>query len=187
MTNILDYGFVLIGIWILSEIILGRLKRSGESHSRQDKLSLSVLWVTIMTSIGLGVLFSVLKVAEIDSPYASYIGFALILIGLVIRWTAILTLWKYFTVDVAIASDHKLLVHGLYKFARHPSYTGGLISFLGLGLYLGDWASIAVIFVPVCAAFIYRITVEEKALIAHFGDEYRQYAAKTKRLVPGIY
>ena len=43
------------------------------------------------------------------------------------------------------------------------------------------------IFVPVCAAFLYRFHVVEQTPLAAFGEEYRAYSATTKRLIPGIY
>ena len=45
----------------------------------------------------------------------------------------------------------------------------------------------AVIAVATMAGFAYRISVEEFALIEHFGDLYRQYMQRSKRLIPGIY
>ena len=45
-------------------------------------------------------------------------------------------LWKYFTVDVTIKLEHKLVSTGIYRIVRHPSYLGSLISFFGLGLVL---------------------------------------------------
>ena len=61
------------------------------------------------------------------------------------------------------------------------------MSFLGLGVYFANYLSLVVIFLPILAAFMYRIRVEEKALIDAFGEEYRGYQAETKRLVPGMY
>jgi protein-S-isoprenylcysteine O-methyltransferase Ste14 len=116
-----------------------------------------------------------------------WVGIALILIGIVIRAAAILTLRRYFTVQVTIQDSHELIDRGLYRFIRHPSYTGALISFIGLGFAFGSWLSLAIIAVAALIGFGYRIRVEEQALIGHFGDRYRDYASRTKRLVPGIY
>jgi protein-S-isoprenylcysteine O-methyltransferase Ste14 len=114
-------------------------------------------------------------------------GLVLIVVGLVVRWTAIITLRKYFTVDVSIVSDHKLVITGIYRFVRHPAYAGSLLSFLGLGIVLSNWLSLLVVFIPITVVFIYRINVEEKALLAFFGDQYAHYCARTKRLIPKIY
>jgi protein-S-isoprenylcysteine O-methyltransferase Ste14 len=45
----------------------------------------------------------------------------------------------------------------------------------------------AVIFIPILLAFLYRIKIEETALMEAFGEEYRQYSARAKKLIPGIY
>jgi protein-S-isoprenylcysteine O-methyltransferase Ste14 len=70
---------------------------------------------------------------------------------------------------------------------RHPSYTGAIVAFIGLGLSIGNWISFLVFTVPTTIGFLLRIKVEEQALIETFGNEYRSYAQRTKRLLPLIY
>jgi len=50
-----------------------------------------------------------------------------------------------------------------------------------------NWIGCVVLLVPVTAAFLYRIRVEEAALIEAFGAQYASYSQQTKRLIPGIY
>ena len=114
-------------------------------------------------------------------------GLVLIVLGLALRWIAILSLGRMFTVDVAIVRGHHLVTTGIYQRVRHPSYSGALLSFLGLGLTFSNYLSALVIFVPICVAFLYRIHIEEQTLTAAFGDEYRNYRVATKRLIPGVY
>ena len=136
--------------WIISEIVLARLKHSGSTNTKLDKSSLRLLWTTIILCIVFGNLLSIYRMGAIStgSYYVSISGLVLIVAGLVVRWTAILTLRKYFTVDVSIVSNHRLVSTGVYKFVRHPAYTGSLLSFLGLGLVFSNWLSLFVIFVP---------------------------------------
>jgi protein-S-isoprenylcysteine O-methyltransferase Ste14 len=114
-------------------------------------------------------------------------GVALIVLGLAIRWTAVVTLWRYFTVDVSIRRDHRVIQHGIYRIIRHPAYLGSLISFIGLGVTFMNWLSLAAIVIGTLIVFSYRIAVEERALVTALGDEYRAYAARTKRLIPGVF
>ena len=116
-----------------------------------------------------------------------WLGLGLIVIGIIIRAIAIATLWRYFTVDVSIREGHELVDRGLYRLIRHPSYTGSLLSFLGLGFAFRNWLSVAIIALTTIAGFSYRIAVEEGALIEHFGGRYRDYMRRSKRLIPGIY
>lgn len=118
---------------------------------------------------------------------AAYTGLCLVVLGLVVRWTAILTLRRYFTVNVAIRKNHKIVDKGLYKTVKHPAYCGSLLSFLGLALYFTNWLSFLIIFVPITSAFLYRIKIEEEVLGAQFGKQYLAYMKKTKRLIPFIW
>jgi protein-S-isoprenylcysteine O-methyltransferase Ste14 len=181
--------FIFISlIWILSEIILARAKLSRAADSKElDKSSLRFLWMTIIVSIVIGVFLGLSGIGFIPVKFLSMIGLILIVLGLILRWTAIFTLKRYFTVNVAILSNHKIVDKGIYKAIRHPAYAGSLLSFLGLGLSFSNWLSTLVIFVPIFIAFIYRIQVEEKALVQAFGDEYINYSKATKRLIPKIY
>jgi len=111
----------------------------------------------------------------------------LIITGITIRLIAIFSLKSLFNANVSIHHDHKLKTDGIYKTLRHPSYTGSLLSFLGLGLTLGNLTSLIVIFVPVLCAFLYRINIEEKALMNNFGEEYQNYMKRTKKLIPFVY
>ena len=185
----MDLLLIISVVWTASEIILARWKHSSPSSSQHDRLSLRVLWTAIALSISAGVWISIGGYGFIAPGHhlITWSGLLLILAGLVVRWAAILTLRKYFTVDVSIRSDHKIVRTGLYRYLRHPAYSGSLLSFFGLAISYSNWVSAIVIFVPITIAFLYRIKVEEEALMSFFGAEYVNYCAATYRLIPGIY
>ena len=112
---------------------------------------------------------------------------ALIVLGLLFRWWSIRVLGRFFTVDVATGEDQTIIHSGPYRWLRHPSYTGALTSFLGMALCQGDGVSMLVLFVPVLAAFLHRIRIEERVLAQAFPDNYPAYARDTARLLPGIW
>lgn len=178
-------------IWLSSEVVLVRVKHSKKDSSSQqlDRSSLRLLWITIAIGVFLGVFLAMQKInfLKIQSPFISPLGLGLILSGLAIRWIAIFTLRKYFTVDVSVLKNHQIVKKGIYKFIRHPAYAGSLLSFLGLGLAFVNWLSALVIFVPILAAFIHRMGIEEKALKDVLGSDYILYSQTTKRLIPKIY
>ena len=177
-------------IWLLSEILLGLLKRApGDKSTGHDQASIRVLWITIIVSVTVGVFVGMSRMGFLPLPrnYVIIMGVALIILGLLLRWAAILTLRRYFTVDVAIMSDHKIIERGFYKYVRHPSYTGSLVSFLGLGIAFSNWLAILVIVIPIYFAYLNRIRIEEAALMQTFGDDYKNYISRTRRLLPGIY
>lgn len=176
-------------LWIASETWIGWRRRSGDALRTRDAGTLRLLLVVIYASVALAVWFSALGTArfpqDLRAP-AWWLGIVLMLAGIAFRWWAIHVLARYFTVDVSIRPDHELVRHGPYRWLRHPSYTGSLMTFIGFALCLDNWLSLAAM-LPVMLAFLWRIHVEERVLSAAFGDRYAAYARETRRLIPYIW
>jgi protein-S-isoprenylcysteine O-methyltransferase Ste14 len=109
------------------------------------------------------------------------------LAGIFFRWYSASLLGKYFTFDVAIHSAQTLIEVGPYRYIRHPSYTGALLSLLGFGLALGNWAGLVAGLCCLGFAYAYRIPIEEAVLSSALGEPYRQYLRRTWRLLPFLY
>jgi len=109
------------------------------------------------------------------------------LMGIGLRWYSATVLGKYFTFDVAVQSGQMLVEAGPYRYVRHPSYSGALLTLLGFGLALGNWAGLAAALSCLGFAYSYRIQVEEAALASALGEAYAQYTRRTWRLVPFLF
>ncbi len=180
---------ILGPIFAIAEIALGIFMRAKSDAQSHDKGSLRMLWLVILASLYLGFQashsFPMLGLADIGISYP--IGVTLFFSGLCLRWFSIIYLGRFFTVNVAIAKDHRVIDTGPYRLIRHPSYTGALMAFLGFGLCLSNFASVLIIVLPVTAAFLYRIRIEEAALSDSLADAYRNYCQRSKRPIPFIY
>ena len=95
-------------------------------------------------------------------------------------------LGRFFTYDVAIHTGQTVVETGPYRFIRHPSYTGALLAVLGVGLAIGNWAGLVVLFGLMAVAYTYRIQVEETVLTEALGESYEEYKRRTKRLIPFV-
>jgi protein-S-isoprenylcysteine O-methyltransferase Ste14 len=175
--------------WLGSEIVLSRTKHSQSTDRHNDNSSLRILWITITVCVTVGIVLRFRQTGNFggDPLFYQIAGIMLIIFGLIVRWVAIFSLKQHFTVDVAVTKDHRIINAGIYRFVRHPSYSGSLLSFYGLGLFTAHYFNFLIIVLPVTAAFLYRIHVEEKMLVGTFGDEYIRYSKSVKRLIPGIY
>ena len=126
-----------------------------------------------------------------DIPTVRYVvffaGIVLLLGGTAFRQWAIITLGRSFTYDVRVASGQQVITAGPYRWLRHPSYTGLVVSYIGFGLAFGNWLSALLAFVLPTAGLVRRVFVEEAALRSKLGAPYEQFAATRKRLVPGIW
>lgn len=107
--------------------------------------------------------------------------------GVAFRWYSASLLGKYFTFDVATHGGQPVIDKGPYRYIRHPSYAGALLSLLGFGLALGNWAGLVAGLVCLGAAYAYRIPIEERALASALGEPYTQYLKRTWRLVPFLF
>ncbi len=190
--TIADQVFIaMMAVWIVAELALVAVMRanaSGDSH--RDRGTLPLVIVAIGGALGGAAWLTWTGIGAWPAawvPTLRWVGAAGIAIGLAIRWTAVLTLRRYFTVTVAIRADHKLVDWGLYRYVRHPSYSGGIVALLGLGLGTGGWLAGLVILVPITLAILQRIRVEDAALAEGLGAVYRDWCARTPALVPRLW
>jgi len=114
------------------------------------------------------------------------IGLILFLIGIVIRIVGKRTLGKYYSYGLRTLPNHELVKHGIYKHIRHPISLAAIIYTVGIPLFFSGMYGFFLM-LGLIPLILYRIKIEEKMLIEKFGDEYREYMEKTKKLIPFIY
>jgi protein-S-isoprenylcysteine O-methyltransferase Ste14 len=117
---------------------------------------------------------------------ATIVGAVMISSGLFVRFWAIWILGPYFQNTIVVVSDHQLIQKGIYKYIRHGSYTGALLTAIGIGVYLSAWVGVFESVIVLGWAYRYRILQEEKNLMVHFGQLYRTYQQQTWMLLPFI-
>jgi protein-S-isoprenylcysteine O-methyltransferase Ste14 len=179
---------LLAALYGLSELYLAFTRHSRTQAVSRDR-SLLLLWTVIIASLCLGIqMIWLFPRAILPYPRGFYfLGFILFLAGLALRWYSIGYLGRYFTINVSISAEHRLVDSGPYRYVRHPTYTGALLTFVGLGFCFGNWLTLLFLTVPIIGAFLWRIRIEESALTEALGEDYRAYMRRTKRLIPGVY
>jgi protein-S-isoprenylcysteine O-methyltransferase Ste14 len=182
--NVLDW------VWVASEVLILLVTRTRSGGGKvQDRGSLLVLWTVIVCSIFAGTWYSAAHAHTLfgGAHWVRWTAVGMLVAGLAIRWSAILTLGKFFSANVAIHATQTLKESGLFRFMRHPSYSGLLLIFAAIGVQNRNWIGLAIVMIPTTAGLLYRIHVEEAALLGAFGQEYERYSRTTKRLIPGVY
>ena len=114
-------------------------------------------------------------------------GTALVVLGTALRAWSMTVLGRYFTLTVQVREGQPVIERGPYRILRHPSYAGGELALLGVGLTLGAWPSTLLFVVPFFVAHLHRIRAEEAALAETLGEPYRAYMRRTWRLVPYVW
>ncbi|ACL17103.1 methyltransferase family protein [Methanosphaerula palustris] len=175
--------------WMASEIIgamiFPRLRRyrEGTRLETKDRRSGLVVIFGLLVAIYLAFGLSLAGVALLPG-WLFYPGIALMVFGVFLRQWSIALLGGFFSALVSVQEGQTIIRKGPYRYVRHPSYTGGIMIMIGIGVALLSWGAVLVLLLASCGVYGYRIHVEEKALVAKFGDEYRAYMNETKMLIP---
>jgi len=117
-------------------------------------------------------------------PQVTIAGIVVIVLGAALHWWSIFTLGRYLTFTVAVRSTQSIVQSGPYRFVRHPSYTAILIMLLGVGMALANWASLVAMLAGGLIGLLYRVRVEERALVEALGQPYADYMRHTKLFIP---
>jgi protein-S-isoprenylcysteine O-methyltransferase len=107
--------------------------------------------------------------------------------GLVVRSWANRVLGASYTRTLRIVQEQRVMQEGPYHLVRHPGYLGTLLVWLGAAVALGNWVIMTAAGIVMLRAYRRRIETEERMLLDNFGDEYRRYMRRTRRLVPLLY
>jgi protein-S-isoprenylcysteine O-methyltransferase Ste14 len=179
--------WVVLYVWIGTEVWLSfrkrRLPPGATDHDSGSKWwVIGSVWASV--AIGLQVAYWVPGTAIKSGRTTLFIlGLVVMLAGMALRWYSIRVLGTSFTCEVSTRPGQEVIESGPYRWVRHPSYTGGLVTVLGVLVSCVNWASFAALLVAL-AGYAYRIRIEERALSRDLGPPYREYMRRTKRLIP---
>jgi protein-S-isoprenylcysteine O-methyltransferase Ste14 len=178
--------------WLALEaglLIRDRVRGKGGTARDRGTLWLNIIIIAVAVSAA-GAVTGAVKHApawQFGSAGLTTAGLLIMWAGLVVRIWAIMVLGKSFRTTVEVDTGQQVVESGPYRWVRHPSYTGILLLMAGLSLVYGNWAALAILLVLPAAVLVNRIFVEEAVLSEVIGRSYADYAARTKRLVPGLW
>ena len=158
----------------------------GEKHSSASKTILYAFGVVILLLVLVPPYCERRDIWVIDGDAIRYSGLFLFFAGSILRLVGVFVLGRRFSGLVAIQPGHQLKTDGLYHYMRHPSYTGLIVSMTGYVLIFRSVIGL-LLNILLFLFLVSRMNDEERFLEAHFGEEYRSYRLKTRRLVPFVY
>jgi protein-S-isoprenylcysteine O-methyltransferase Ste14 len=174
----------IVFFWWVMDFYVLVLKRNSYSKIL-DKQSKYVLTAFILTGVLLAILpedfRAVWRVREFGPLQCA--GTMVLAMGITIRLTAILTLGDCFAPDIVVSSDKRLVQKGLYKRIRHPSYTGEIVAFIGLGIVFQHIPSSIFVSLLPTLGFVYRAIMEERKLAEEFGEQFLGYKKRTRMFI----
>lgn len=189
MKNVFQVVFIF---FIVSELLIWFFtsfynKRSSGKKEIVDKNSYIILVSGVFSIIFLNVV-SRKYISSLVSPvFIFWIGSICIVAGVFLRLYSVWTLGKFFTLSVQVTSEQKIIQTGPYKYLRHPSYSGSILSLMGISFSFRNIIGIILTVAIITIIYRYRIKVEEKILEKTFPDSYTEYKKNTKRIIPFIW
>jgi protein-S-isoprenylcysteine O-methyltransferase Ste14 len=184
------FFYVFLGVFAASEWTIRIRSGLNRGGTRLDRGSFFVVIVTSVLGVGAAFSFaSAFQGAAITSARwpIFIVGLVIMLLGIALRQRAVFVLGQFFTVQVRVREDQTVVDTGPYRFVRHPSYTGIVITFLGVGVALENWLSLAALVVIPTIGLVVRIRVEERALTDALGEPYREFSRSRARLIPKVW
>ncbi|MDQ0191268.1 isoprenylcysteine carboxylmethyltransferase family protein [Alicyclobacillus cycloheptanicus] len=193
MAHFMRHGalfWLLFWIWLVLEIAFAararRLRTNGTRRTYRDRGSAAAIVLGMYVLLAITFWFASNRFGFLP-VWTRWVGLVLMASGIVIRFSAIRQLGRFFSPLVNVAEDQQIIQTGWYRHIRHPAYTGGWITAVGIALSLRTWWGAVLCGVGLFLLYLYRIHVEEQALVDHFGEPYRSYMKRTKRMFPGVW
>lgn len=183
--------FWAVYIWAFMpewKVVQGGIEGAKSSDSKDSgsmRVLLGGMWISLFLAFPLAFVGAWSFTKRVQLPMFA-VGVSLILLGSLLRRYCWRTLGQYFTGDVRARSDQPVIRTGPYSLVRHPSYTAGMMMFIGIGLALGNWVSLALLTIATIATYSYRVVIEERTLLDTIGEPYGSYMKERKRFIPYI-
>ncbi len=183
-------GLAYLVLWTALAVATAVFRRPG-APSRYDRSQIA--WRTVLGVFGFAAILVLgpWEYTRMSGPIPrdgllAWAGIALFALGIAINAWAMATLRSLYTVRLSVQADHRLVTTGPYRIVRHPAYFGFVLALPGMGLARGS-VTILAFTVAILAWLVSRIREEEAMLVERFGDAYRDYQRRTKRLIPFVY
>jgi protein-S-isoprenylcysteine O-methyltransferase Ste14 len=189
LLSVIELGWAVME---LGEFVRGRRSqhwpgRAATAH--QTGYGVAIGGCAIVTTVMAYLAPSAVPAAAIRPGAAAFaVGVAMLLAGLGLRaWSFRALGGQYFNFAITVSPEQAVVTSGPYRLLRHPGHAGFLLACMGLGLTSANWLTLAAATLLPLAALVWRIRVEENAMLAVLGDRYRCYASGHRRLVPLIW
>ena len=179
---------VLIGWGFFGYAVFGRPRAAATPESGRDRTSILAI---IVQGAGFGLVWGWRRPPGTLFTPPSWPAYGCLIVTALLAWgaaafavSAIRTLGRQWSLTARVLSTHHLITTGPYSVVRHPIYTSMLGLLLATGLALSTWQAVAIGAVVFLVGTAWRVRLEERLLLAAFGEEFERYRAKVPAFIP---
>jgi protein-S-isoprenylcysteine O-methyltransferase Ste14 len=186
-------------IWVASYVVLNAIRLPHLVRAfrtpvaeRRERLRDGVLVALAATGLAVfpAIYLTTRRLAFADRPFhplVAWLGVVVLVAGLTLFWRSHHDLGRAWSRTLEIRTQHRVIMHGIYARLRHPMYAAFWLLTIAQALLLPNWIAGFSGLVGFGALFFGRVGREERMMLETFGEEYREYMRRTRRIVPGIY
>jgi protein-S-isoprenylcysteine O-methyltransferase Ste14 len=177
-------------VWLLAVLGYRTIEETG-FHPKETKGERHAEWLFYALYLALGgaVLLPAIEFALLPRPLRLplvFLGVALAALGTSLRYQGVKTLGEHFSTHVEVRQGHALVDRGIYRLIRHPGYAGVMCFSAGSALIFHSYFSLAFSMLVFWPLILTRIAIEEEQMSANL-EGYRNYMARSKRLIPHVF
>ena len=187
------FAFVMMAVgWYL-------IRYEHARRSRREKVLRSargpgetVLLLVSLTGLGILPLIYVVTALPHFADYAfrpsqAWLGLLLALAALVMFQMTHRALGRNWSISLEVREDHQLITDGIYRKIRHPMYSAFWLWAIAQALLLPNWVAGFTGLIGFGTLFFGRVAREERMMLETFGEGYREYMARTDRIIPWVF
>lgn len=163
------------------------MRVASSRRGRREATLLTLAWLGFFVPLA-WIATPVLAFADYPLlPTAFAAGVVLLAAGLWLLHRSHADLGANWSITLEVREQHRLVTRGVYRRIRHPMYAALFLYSVGQALALPNWVAGPSYLVTFGLLFALRIGPEERMMRETFGRDYDDYAARTRRLVPGLW
>lgn len=186
-------------IWGLCVVTWGIIRFRPNIKSRKTRIAVTKRppierFSMFASQLGLGIVPAIWVFTGFPEQFDRPIGPVSVVIGaLLFGWSLYLfrkthkALGKMWSHSLDLREDHKLVTKGIYQKVRHPMYSAFWLWAVSPPFLLANWVAGLAGIIGFGTLYFLRVGREEQMMEEQFGEEYRQYKARTHKIIPGVY
>jgi protein-S-isoprenylcysteine O-methyltransferase Ste14 len=187
----LVFVMLAIGWYLIRYEYAKRSRRTPVLRSDRGTRETALLLISLT---GLGILPLAYVVTAIPhfaaytlQPAQAWVGLFFAAASLVVFRLTHRALGRNWSVSLDVREGHQLVTNGIYRKLRHPMYSAFWLWAVAQALLLPNWVAGFSGIVGFGVLFFGRVAREEQMMLETFGDRYREYMARTYRVIPLIF
>ncbi|MBI3541740.1 MAG: isoprenylcysteine carboxylmethyltransferase family protein [Deltaproteobacteria bacterium] len=187
-------ALVLVGIVVTVAIRVPFDSKSNKVRVVDNRKGTREIILLALMSLGV----FILPVVSVATSWLSFADYPLHPVALVAGALCLVAnFWLFYrshadlgtnwSMTLEVRENHQLVSNGVYQKIRHPMYAAIYLYALAQAFLLPNWIAGPASAIAFTFMFGLRMGPEERMMIDRFGEAYRSYVSRTKRLIPGVW